>query len=67
MSLSKEIEKLKHDKRLSDWYVSRGHMTKEEYQKQLAALPDLAGNVEPLHFADEGSGSVGRDLDEHLN
>jgi hypothetical protein len=57
MSLSKEIEKLKHDKRLTDWYVSRGRMTKEELKSHLDSLPDLASNVEPLWFSEEEKGN----------
>ena len=55
MSLSKEIEKLKHDKRLTDWHVSRGKTSKEELKKYLDSLPDLASNVEAFRFSDEGS------------
>lgn len=55
-NLSKEIEKLKDDKRLTDWHISRGKMTKAELKKQLDALPDLASNVEAFRFSDEGRG-----------
>ena len=48
MSLSKELEKLKYDKRLTDWHVSRGKFQKDELKKYLEALPDLAHNVD--HF-----------------
>lgn len=54
MSLSKEIEKLKFDKRLLDWQVSRGRLSKADLKKYLDALPDLASNVEPLHFPEDG-------------
>lgn len=53
MNLSKEIEKLKSDKRLTEWFVSRGHMTRAEQKKQLDSLPDLASNVEPFRFSEE--------------
>jgi hypothetical protein len=59
MSLSKELEKLKYDKRLIDWHVSRGKFPKEELQKYLASLPDLANNVDHFGLGDEGRGSVG--------
>ena len=35
MSLSSELEKLKYDKRLMDWNVSRGRFPKEELKKYL--------------------------------
>ncbi len=44
-SLATEIERLKFDKRLTDWSLSRKKFTKEELQKHLDALPDLADNV----------------------
>ncbi len=57
MSLSKEVEKLKYDKRLIDWNVSRGKFAKEELQKYLASLPDLASNVDHFGLGDEGRSS----------
>lgn len=55
MSLSKEIEKLKYDKRLTDWHVSRGKMSKEELKKYLESLPDLATNVETFALGKDDS------------
>ena len=46
MGLSEEIEKLKYDKRLLEWHVSRGKLSKEDMDKHLTSLPDLASNVE---------------------
>jgi hypothetical protein len=46
MSLSKELGKLKYDKRLIEWFVSRGHFSKEDKKKYIDSLPDLAHNVE---------------------
>lgn len=54
MSLSKEIEKLKYDKRLADWHISRGKMTEDEYQKYLQSLPDSGDNVETFSLAEDG-------------
>ncbi len=54
-SLAGEIEKLKFDKRLSELEIKRKRMTKEEFQKTIDALPDLADNVAKM------------DLDEKLN
>ena len=48
MSLAKELDKLKTDKRLTDWHISRGKFTKADHKKVLDALPDLASNVEKL-------------------
>lgn len=62
MSLSKEVEKLKYDKRLLEWNVSRGRLTKEERDQYLAGLPDLASNVENLGMA----APVEEELDESL-
>jgi hypothetical protein len=46
MGLSEEIEKLKYDKRLMEWHVSRGKLSKDAMDKHLKELPDLASNVE---------------------
>lgn len=64
MSLSKELEKIKYDKRLLDWHVSRGKISKEEVKKYLESLPDLATNVEsfslgPASDNDSFGGSSG--------
>ncbi|MCM2282052.1 MAG: hypothetical protein NDI61_09420 [Bdellovibrionaceae bacterium] len=58
MSLSKEIEKLKYDKRLTDWHLSRGKMSKEELQKYLMSLPDSGENVETFRFSEEERNSM---------
>ena len=46
MSLGKELEKLKYDKRLLESNVARGIVSKDDEKKYLASLPDLASNVE---------------------
>lgn len=56
MSLSKEIEKLKYDKRLMDWNLSRGKVSKAELDSYLGSLPDLSHNVEEF--------SLGHDSDD---
>ncbi len=64
MSLYKEIEKLKYDKRLTDWHLSRNKVTKEEWQKYLSSLPDSAENVDTFRLHEEagdrsnGNGSM---------
>lgn len=55
MSLSQELDKLRYDKRLTEWHVSRGRMSKEELKKYLESLPDLAHNVEAFTLGDDGA------------
>ena len=55
MSLAKELEKLKVDKRLTDWHISRGYLSKADHKKALEALPDLASNVERLTLGQPAS------------
>lgn len=55
MSLSKELEKLKYDKRLLEWHVSRGKLSKEDAKKHLDSLPDLASNVEQVNLGNAQS------------
>lgn len=52
-SLATEIERLKFDKRLTDWSLSRKKFTKEELQKHLDALPDLSENVIRVELENE--------------
>ena len=46
MSLGKEIAKLKFDKRMTEWHVNQGKLAKDDLQKHLDALPDLAANID---------------------
>lgn len=59
MALSKELEKLKYDKRLIDQNVSRGKFPKEELKKYLDSLPDLASNVDYFGLGEEPSAPSG--------
>jgi len=59
MSLFKEIEKLKFDKRLTAWNVSRGNLSQADLNKHLASLPDSASNVESLKIAEESANANG--------
>ena len=52
-SLATEIERLKFDKRLTDWSLSRKKFTKDELKKHLDALPDLADNVIRVELENE--------------
>jgi hypothetical protein len=51
MGLKTEIDKLKYDKRMTDWYVNRGHLKPEDLQKYLDSIPDSAANVANLDEA----------------
>lgn len=46
MSLAQANKNLKFDKRMLERNVNVGEMSKEELQKHLESLPDLAHNVE---------------------
>lgn len=45
MGLKKELDKLKFDKRLTGYHLTRGKLKKEELAAHLASLPDSADNV----------------------
>ncbi len=45
MGLKKELDKLKFDKRLTGYHLTRGKLKKDELAAHLAALPDSADNV----------------------
>lgn len=55
MSLDKAMKMLKFDKRMTEWAVNNGQMTKEELKKHLDSLPDLKDNVELVSIADDHS------------
>ncbi len=57
MSLAKELDRLKTDKRLTDWHVSRGKISKEELKKYLDSLPDLATNVDHFGLSEQDTGA----------
>jgi hypothetical protein len=52
-SLATEIERLKFDKRLTDWSLSRKKFTPDDLKKHLDALPDLADNVIRVELENE--------------
>lgn len=56
MSLGKEIEKLKFDKRMTEWNVNQGKLKKDDLKKHLDTLPDLASNVEQFGLGDDRDG-----------
>lgn len=45
MGLKKELDKLKFDKRLTGYNLSRGKLKKDELEAHLKTLPDSADNV----------------------
>ena len=46
MSLDKAMKNLKFDKRLTEWYINNGQLTREELEAHLKTLPDMGHNVE---------------------
>lgn len=46
MSLDKAMKNLKFDKRLTEWYINNGQLTKEEVEAYLKTLPDMAHNID---------------------
>ncbi len=58
MSLAKAVNNLKYDKRLTEWCINNGQMTKEELKKYLQSLPDLANQVDLVSMAGEESPST---------
>lgn len=46
MSLDKAMKNLKFDKRLTEWHVNNGQLSKEELEAHLKSLPDMAHNVD---------------------
>lgn len=54
MSLNKSMKNLKYDKRLTEWNITNNQMTREEWNKHLENLPDLANEVAPVALEDDG-------------
>jgi len=46
MSLDKAMKNLKFDKRLIEWYVNNGQLSKEELKAHLDSLPDMGHNID---------------------
>lgn len=55
MSLDKAMKNLKFDKRLAEWSVASGQISKEDLKKHLDALPDLSANVGVVNLDSEKS------------
>lgn len=52
-SLGNATKNLKFDKRLQEWHLTNGQMTKEELKKHIESLPDLASKVDMLNWGEE--------------
>lgn len=48
MSLDKALKNLKYDVRLVEQNIKNNNVTKEEYEKHLAQLPDLSAQIQPI-------------------
>lgn len=57
MSLAKATKNLKYDARLLEKNLATGQISKEEYDKHLASLPDLAHNTETFTIDGKNHGS----------
>lgn len=57
-NLQKILNDIKFDKRLVDWYMRRGQLTKEDLKKHLETLPDLAAEVSRFELDEDSNGSA---------
>ena len=55
MSLKKDVENLKFDKRMIDWNISREVLTQDELKKHLSDLPDSSHNLASIELNEEVS------------
>ncbi|HEY8270308.1 MAG TPA: hypothetical protein VIG33_05425 [Pseudobdellovibrionaceae bacterium] len=65
MSLDKAMKNLKFDKRLTEWYINNGQLTKEELEAHLKTLPDMGHNVELADSQDEADESDEEEFSQH--
>lgn len=56
MSKSRQDELIKFDSRMIEYNMNRGTLTKEELEKHLASLPDLAAQAEKIDLDETGDG-----------
>ncbi len=54
MDLNKALDSLKFDTRMKDWNVKQGLVTKEDVEKNLKGLKDMAGDCEEVTLEDKG-------------
>jgi hypothetical protein len=57
MSLAEANKNLKFDTRLTESNLVKGEISKEEWQKHLATLPDMASNTETFTIDGKSSSS----------
>lgn len=50
---SEKNKNLKYDKRLLEWNVNNGQLSKEELKKHLDELPDLSSKIDLLRMSEE--------------
>lgn len=50
MAKSRQDELIKFDARMIEYNLNRGLLTKEEYEKHLASLPDLSAQAEKIEL-----------------
>ena len=53
MSLDKAMKNLKFHKRLTEWYINNGQLTREELEAHLKTLPDMGHNVDTSNSEDD--------------
>jgi len=54
MSLNKNAENMKYDKRLLDINLKLGLLTKEEYDQHLKSLKDVEADCEKIDIEEKG-------------
>ncbi|MEQ9617544.1 MAG: hypothetical protein RIG61_00025 [Deltaproteobacteria bacterium] len=59
----KKTEEFLYDVRIAQRHLREGAITKKEYDKYIAGLPDVEANSEPLIIEDENEGPA-QELEE---
>lgn len=57
MAKSRQDELIKFDSRMVEFNLTRGTLTKEEYEKYLASLPDLSAQAEKIELDETSDNS----------
>lgn len=57
MAKSRQDELIKFDSRMVEFNLTRGTLTKEEYEKHLASLPDLSAQAEKIELDETSDNS----------
>ena len=52
-SSDNSLKNLKYDKRMLEWMVNNGQITKADLKKHLDELPDLSSKIDMLRMAEE--------------